>query len=73
MPVKSQIMKGISFVTDDKGERTSLMIDLKKHDSVLKDYLEDLMDLVEINARKNEKPILWDIAKSELKTKGIIE
>jgi hypothetical protein len=66
-------MKGISFVTDDKGERTGLMIDLKKHDSALKDYLEDLMDLVEINARKNEKPIPWDIAKSELKTKGLIE
>ena len=66
-------MKGISFVTDDKGERTGLMIDLKKHDSALKDYLEDLMDLVEINARKNEKPIPWDSAKSELKAKGIIE
>ena len=66
-------MKGISFITDDKGERTGLMIDIKNHDSVLKDYLEDLMDLIEVNARKNEKSIPWDVAKSELKTKGIIE
>ncbi len=66
-------MKGISFITDDKGERTGLMIDMKKHDSVLKDYLQDLMDLIEVNARENEESIPWDIAKSELKTKGIIE
>ncbi len=66
-------MKGISFITDEKGERTGLMIDLKKHDSILQEYLEDLMDLIEINSRKNENPITWDTAKSELKKKGVIE
>jgi hypothetical protein len=59
-------MKGIRFVTNAKGERVGLMIDLKNHDKLLNEYLEDLIDLIEINARKEEETLSWEEVKKTL-------
>ena len=53
-------MKGLNFVTNDKGERIALMIDLKSKSYIGKDYieyLEELEDIIDIELRKNEESI----------------
>lgn len=66
-------MKGINFVTNAKGEKVGLMIDLKNHDKVINEYIEDLFDLIDINSRKDEESLSWDDTKKDLKEKGIID
>lgn len=66
-------MKGINFVTNAKGEKVGLMIDLKNHDKVINEYIEDLFDLIDINSRKDEESLSWDETKKDLKEQGIID
>jgi hypothetical protein len=54
MEVKeSQVMTGIQFVTDDKGRRTAVLIDLKKHREVWEDFWDGLVS----ESRRKEKSI----------------
>ncbi len=69
----SNTMKGINFVTNAKGKKIGLMIDLENHDKVINEYLEDLFDLIDINSRKDEETLSWDETKKDLKEKGIID
>ena len=66
-------MKGINFVTNAKGEKVGLMIDLKNHDKVINEYLEDLFDLIDINSRKDEETLSWDEVKKNLQEEGTID
>ncbi|MEM8525497.1 MAG: hypothetical protein AAGG68_12725 [Bacteroidota bacterium] len=64
-------MKGLSYVVGQNGENIALQIDLKNHDQQLSEYIEDLLDLLEIEARKGEGTISWEQAKQELDEKGL--
>ena len=44
-------MTGIQFVTDDKGRKTAVLIDLKKHGSLWEDFWDGLVS----ESRRNEK------------------
>ena len=46
-------MTGIQFVTDDKGRKTAVLIDLKKHGGLW----EDFWDGVVSESRRKEKSI----------------
>jgi len=46
-------MTGIQFVTDDKGRRTAVLIDLKKHRELWEDFWEGLVS----ESRRKEKSI----------------
>ncbi len=50
---ESQAMTGIQFVTDDKGRRTAVLIDLKKHRELWEDFWEGLVS----ESRRKEKSI----------------
>jgi hypothetical protein len=50
---ESQVMTGIQFVTDDKGRRTAVLIDLKKHREVWEDFWDGLVS----ESRRKEKSI----------------
>lgn len=72
-------MRGISFVTDDKGKRTGLFIDLKELSKrrtsgrAVTEYinlLEDLKDVIDAAQRVNEPSIPWATVKERLKEKG---
>ena len=56
-------MSGISFVSDEKGKTTAVMIDLKKHRRVWEDFYDRLI----IDERKSEPRIKWETAKKILK------
>ena len=36
-------MEGIQFVTDDKGRKTAVLIDLKKHGELWEDFYDSLV------------------------------
>lgn len=59
-------MKGISFVTNDKNERIAVQIDLKtlgKHP----DAVEEFLDILIAESRKDDEDISWADARKELK------
>ena len=46
-------MTGIRFVTDDKGRRVAVQIDLKKHGAIWEDFWDGLVS----ESRRKEKSI----------------
>ena len=64
-------MKSVTFLTDKKNNRDILQIDLKilsKHP----EEVEDLVDVIVSESRKNEKDISLEEAKKILKKNGKI-
>jgi len=62
-------MKGVSFLTNGKNEKIAVQIDLKtlaKH----QEALEDFLDIVVAENRKDDEDVSWEKAKKELKKSG---
>ena len=62
-------MKGVSFVTNDKNERVAVQIELKtlnKH----QEAIEDLLDAIIAESRKDDVDVSWENAKKELTKAG---
>lgn len=49
-------MTGIQYVTDEKGQRVAVVIDLKKHAAALEDFLDGLIS----ESRRHEKSIPYE-------------
>ena len=49
-------MTGIQFVTDEKGRRVGVLIDLKKHGAVWEDFRDGLIS----ESRRKEKGIPYE-------------
>jgi hypothetical protein len=49
-------MTGIQFVTDDKGHRVAVQIDLKKHGAIWQDFWDGLIS----ETRREEKAIPYE-------------
>ena len=59
-------MSGIQFVTDEKGRRVAVLIDLKKH----RQLWEDIEDLFVSRSRRHEKRIPFEKVKASLIRNG---
>ncbi len=59
-------MKGIQYLTDEKGERNAVVIDLKRY----KDLWEDFEDAITAKARENEPKISIEEVEKRLKAQG---
>ena len=59
-------MTGIQFVTDDKGRRTAVLIDLQKH----AELWEDIEDVLVSQSRRHEKRIPYEKVKADLIKSG---
>lgn len=62
-------MKGVSFVTDDKNRRKAVIIDLKTIEQH-QEEIEDLLDVIVAESRKDEPKRSWEDVKKSLKKKG---
>jgi hypothetical protein len=51
--LKNKIMKGINYLTNDKGVKTALVIDLKFY----KNHVEDFLDIIKAEANRHEETI----------------
>lgn len=56
-------MKGIQYVSDERGKKTAVLIDLKQFGEVW----EDIQDILVSELRKHEKTISWETLKTEMK------
>ena len=59
-------MTGIQFVTDEKGRRIAVQIDLKRHQALW----EDIEDVLVSRSRRHEKGIPLDVVKADLIKRG---
>lgn len=64
--LNKEIMSGISFVTNEKGKKTAVIIELSRHKRLWEDFYDTLL----IEQRKNEERIPWDKAKDLLRRKA---
>jgi hypothetical protein len=59
-------MSGIQYVTDEKGRKVAVQIDMKKH----RDLWEDIQDVLVSRSRRQEKRIPLEKVKSGLLKSG---
>jgi hypothetical protein len=69
---KRKLMKGVSFVTEETHKRRYAQIDLKGIAAFDDEQMEDLMDIIIAEARKDEKSMPWETVKAELIKEGKI-
>ena len=59
-------MTGIQYVTDEKGRKVGVLIDLKKHGAMWEDFWDGLMS----ESRRKEKGIPLEKIKADLVKRG---
>jgi hypothetical protein len=59
-------MTGIQFVTDAKGRKVAVQIDLKRYGAVLEDFWDGLIS----ESRRNEKGVPLEKVKADLVKRG---
>src|SRR5579872_3272188 len=59
-------MNGVQFVTDEKGRKVAVQLDLKKH----RELWQDIEDVLVSRSRRNEKRIPLDRVKAGLAKSG---
>lgn len=64
-------MKGISYITDDKNRRKALVIDLKTFKKN-EEEIEDLLDVLIAESRKEEESVPFEQVMKLLKKKSKI-
>ena len=62
----NRTMTGIQFVTDDKGRKVAVLIDLKKHGARLQDFWDGLIS----ESRRKEKGMPLAKVKADLIKRG---
>jgi hypothetical protein len=62
-------MKGVNFITDDKNRRKAVVIELKTIEQH-QEEIEDFLDIIIAESRKDEPKRGWDEVKKSLKKKG---
>ena len=62
-------MKGISYITDDKNRRKALVIDLKTFKKN-EEEIEDLLDVLIAESKKEEESIPFERVMKSLTKKG---
>jgi len=62
-------MKGVNFITDEKNRRKAVIIDIKTIEEHQED-VEDFLDVIVAESRKDESKRSWDDVKKSLKKKG---
>jgi hypothetical protein len=62
----NETMSGIQFVTDDKGRKVAVQIDLKRYGAVLEDFWDGLIS----ESRRKDKGIPIEKIKADLLKRG---
>ena len=62
-------MKGISYIIDEKNRKTAIVIDLKTFNKHEKE-IEDLLEIIMAESRKDKESIAFEKVIKSLKKKG---
>jgi hypothetical protein len=68
---KSIVMKGVTYITDNKNRKKAVIIELKTLEKY-NEQIEDLFDVIIAESRKDEPTVAWEDIKARLKKKGKI-
>lgn len=63
------IMKGVSFITDETKQKRFVQIELEQLEKH-QDKVEDLLDVIIAESRKEDEEVSWDEIKKQLKKSG---
>lgn len=63
------IMKGISYITDNKNRKKAVVIELKTIEQH-EEEVHEFIDVLIAESRKEDEVISWEEAKKQLKKKG---
>ncbi len=73
-------MEAINYLTDASGHRKAIVIDYdafkrsgKTGRDVVNKLLEDIEDLLDVEAVRNEEIIAWEEVKAQLKNEGLLD
>jgi hypothetical protein len=69
MNQKTEKMEGILYLTDDQNKKRFVQIDIDKYGSIV----EDILDRLTIESRKNEESYSLEEVIKELETKGNLD
>ena len=64
--METRPMTGIQFVTDEKGRKVAVQIDLKRYGAILEDFWDGLIS----ESRRKEKGIPLEKVKADLLKRG---
>lgn len=64
-----QNMKGVSYITDGKNRKKAVVIDIKLIETN-EEAVQDLLDVIIAEARKEDPKKSWEEVKKSLKRKG---
>jgi len=59
-------MTGIQFITDEKGRKVAVQIDLRKHRALWEDFYDGLVS----EQRRKEKGVAFETVKADLIKRG---
>ena len=62
-------MKGVTFITDETHNKRFVQIDLDQLEKS-QGEVEDLLDVIIAESRKDDEEISWDELKQQLKSEG---
>lgn len=62
-------MKGVNFITDDKNRRKAVVIEIKTIEEH-QEAIEDFLDIIIAESRKDEPKRSWSDVKKSLKKKA---
>ena len=60
---KMMEIKGVQFLSDQKGQKTGVLIDLKRHRRIW----EDMYDAIMAVSRRGEPRVAWEAVKKRVK------
>jgi hypothetical protein len=53
-------MEGIKYLTDEKGKRVAVQIELKKHKRFIQEYLDYIEDRTDVVKTRDEETVTFD-------------
>ncbi|MES2703078.1 MAG: hypothetical protein V4649_10585 [Bacteroidota bacterium] len=65
-------MKGVSFITDETHHKRYVQLDLEEVATINDAQLEDLLDVIIAEARKNDEKITLDELGQQLRDEGLL-
>jgi hypothetical protein len=66
-------MKGINYLTNDKGKKVAIQIELNKHDKAVDEFLMDLEDILDAENILKEESVPYELVRKKLIDSGKIK
>ena len=66
-------MKGINYLTNDKGKKVAIQIEINKHDKAVDEFLMDLQDILDVENILKEESVPYELVRKKLIDSGKIK